>query len=68
MPLNEELSAVDEEGGVEEDEGVSDWPHGHGMLSSRCRGWMARGSSPMPLAVLPLDLALRPTFWPFRHI
>ena len=24
MPLNEELSAVDEEGGVEDDEGVSD--------------------------------------------
>ena len=63
MPLNEELLVIDEEGGVEEDEGVSDWPHGHGLWPS---GY--RGSGPMPLAVLPPVLALRPTFWPFRHI
>ena len=30
MLPNEELSAIDEEGGVEEDERVSDLPHGHG--------------------------------------
>ena len=68
MPLSKELSAVDEEGGVEEDEEVWNWPHGHGLWSSGYRGWMARGSGPMPLKVLPLVLALRPTFWPFHHI
>jgi hypothetical protein len=68
MPLNKELSAIDEEGSVEEDGGVSDWPHGHGLWSFGCRGWMARGSGPMPLEILLPDLALRPTFWPFRHI
>ena len=56
MSLSEELSTIDEEGGVEEDEGVSDWPHGHGLWSFGCRG-----SGPMPLAVLSPDLALRPT-------
>ena len=67
MSLSKELLVVDEEGGVEEDEGVSDWPHGHGLSSSGCRDWMARGLGPMLLAVLSLDLAQRPSFWPFRH-
>ena len=67
MLLSEELSVVDEEGGVEEDEGVSDWPHGHGLLSSGCMGWMERGSDPMLLVVLSPDLAQWPSFWPFHH-
>ena len=68
MPPDEELSAVDEEGGVNEDKGVLNLPHGHGLWSLGCQGWMARGSGQMALAVLSPDLALRPTFWPFRHI
>jgi hypothetical protein len=68
MSLSEGISSVDEEGGVEEDEGVLDWPDGHGLWSSWCRGWMARGPRPMPLAVFSPDLAQRPSFWLFRHI
>jgi hypothetical protein len=40
---------------------VSDLPHGHGLWSSGCMGWMAKGSDPMALAVLSPDLALQPT-------
>ena len=50
-----------------EEEGVSDWPHIHGLWSFEHWGWMARGSGPMPLALLPSDLALRLSFWPFHH-
>ena len=38
MPPDEELSTIDEEGGVNEDEGVSNFPHGHGLWSPRCKG------------------------------
>ena len=64
---NEELSAIDEEGGVDEDKGVLDFPLGHRLWSSGCRGWMARGSGPMALLGLSPVLAQRPSFWPFRH-
>ena len=52
----------------EGDEGVLNLPHGHGLWSSRLQGWMARGSGPMTLASLLLDLVQWPSFWPFRHI
>lgn len=47
MSPDEELSAVDEEGGMNEYVGVSDFPHGHGLWSPGCKGWMAKGSGPM---------------------
>ena len=39
MPLSEGLSVVNEGGGMEEDEGVSDWPHvmACGTLGVRAR-------------------------------
>lgn len=67
MLLGKGLLVLDEGEGVEEDEGVSDLPHSHGLWSSRHRGWMDRGSGPMALVGLPLDLAQWPSFWPFRH-
>ena len=52
MLLSEDLSAIDEGGSVEEDGGVSNWLHGHGLWSSRCRGLNGQGLGPYGLGKL----------------
>ena len=57
MPPGEGLLTIDEGDGVGKDGGESDLPHGHGLWSLGHRSWLARGSGPMALADLSLDLA-----------
>ena len=56
-PLMKDDRATEKLALVDEDGGESDLPHGHGLWSPGCRGWMARGSGPMGSVGLPLDLA-----------